>query len=176
MLEEEIIQNAEEYAKKHEKIINYHHDEPETDFEDKKNAYITGARSRDKEINELKNENTRLEIRMESLRDKNKFWEEFINYLNNEAVGDIRSIIEAVADNEQNLFEGYVKVMKTVRDNQKLLIKFKDNEGHEHTAEWQAADNYACWQTTGMLGDDYSGYLLFPTYDDDKYFCLYYEC
>ena len=34
---------AEEYAKKHEKIINYHHDEPETNFDDIKNAYIAGA-------------------------------------------------------------------------------------------------------------------------------------
>lgn len=34
---------AEKYAKKHEKIINYHHDEPETNFEDIKNAYIAGA-------------------------------------------------------------------------------------------------------------------------------------
>lgn len=46
--------NAEEYAKKHEKILNYYHDEPETDFKDKKNVYIAGAHSRDEEVNHWK--------------------------------------------------------------------------------------------------------------------------
>jgi hypothetical protein len=174
MLEEEIKQNAERYASE-----NYHPYGSETNPQYlivSEDSFIAGAHSRDKEVSELEAKNSRLEVGMESLRYKNKFWEEFINYLNNEAIGDTRSIIEAVADNERNFFEGYVNVTKTVRDNQKLLIKFKNNAGNEYTAEWQAADNYACWQTTGMMGDDYSGYLLFPTYDDDKYFCLYYEC
>lgn len=54
MTDVQIIKQAEEYAKKHEKILNYHHDEPETDFKDKKNAYLAGAHSRDEEIAELK--------------------------------------------------------------------------------------------------------------------------
>ena len=52
-LEEQIQKSAEKYAKKHEKIINYHHDEPETDFEGKKNAYIEGAQSILPKIKEL---------------------------------------------------------------------------------------------------------------------------
>ena len=54
MTDEQIEKNAKQYAKKHEKIINYHHDDPETDFEDKKNAYLAGAHSRDEEIEQLK--------------------------------------------------------------------------------------------------------------------------
>ena len=35
-------------------------------------------------------------------------------------------------------------------------------------AKWQTIDNYAVWQISGYLGDDYSGYMLFPTYDDNE--------
>lgn len=66
MTNEQIKQNAEAYAKKHEKVLHYYHgEEPETDFEDKKNAYIAGTHSRDKEIEELKEE-------IESLKENEK--------------------------------------------------------------------------------------------------------
>ena len=41
--------------------------------------------------------------------------------------------------------------------------------------EWQANVNYAVWQTCGACGDDYSGYLLFPTHKDNEYFVLWYK-
>lgn len=36
-------------------------------------------------------------------------------------------------------------------------------------------DHYYVWQTTGYLGDDYSGYLLFPL-KNGKYFKVSYSC
>lgn len=57
----------------------------------------------------------------------------------------------------------------------KLFLEFEDKDT-KYKAEWQTSDNYAVWQTCGMCGDDYSGYLLFPTYKDDEYFCLWYQC
>ena len=81
-----------------------------------------------------------------------------------------------MANNDHNWFEGYVKVEKVINDKQELLLKFTNSKGNKYTAEWQPSDNYACWQTCGMAGDDYSGYLLFPTYKADEYFCIYYNC
>ena len=39
-------------AKRRETILNYHHDDPETDFDKIYDAYLAGAHSRDKEIKE----------------------------------------------------------------------------------------------------------------------------
>lgn len=36
-------------------------------------------------------------------------------------------------------------------------------------------DHYYVWQTTGMLGDDYSGYVLYPL-KDGKYLKVSYNC
>ncbi len=36
-------------------------------------------------------------------------------------------------------------------------------------------DHYYVWQTTGNMGDDYLGYLLFPL-NDGKYFKISYSC
>ena len=74
MSDEQIKQNAEEYAKKHERILNYHHDEPETDFEDKKRAYLAGAYSRNEEVELLKK---KLKIYLEKEEEeKQKAWAE----------------------------------------------------------------------------------------------------
>ena len=104
---------------------------------------------------------------------------EFINYLANEAIGDIKSIIECYTSNESNEFIGYVTVHKYVSSNQKLMIEFDVTENNyemTYKAEWQPYDNYAVYQTVGCYGDDYSGYLLFPTHKDNRYFCLKYTC
>jgi predicted outer membrane protein len=53
MTDEQIAQKAKKYARKHETILNYHHDDPETDFDRIEAAYLAGAHSRDKEIKEF---------------------------------------------------------------------------------------------------------------------------
>ncbi len=123
---------------------------------------------------EEQHENDRLFV--EEAQKRLKFWDEFINYLNNKAIGDKNKIIEAVTNDDFNSFEGYVKVTKTIDNDQKIMLEFYVNGKGKYRAEWQPSDNYACWQTSGISGDDFSGYLLFPTYKDDEYFCMYYQC
>ena len=101
-------------------------------------------------------------------------YKEFIRYLNDEAIGNKDSLIECFCGNTVNIFVGYKTVTKMLIDG-KLYLEFEvDNT--KYKAEWQAIDNYAVWQTCGICGDDYSGYLLFPTYKDDEYFVLWYQC
>lgn len=104
-----------------------------------------------------------------------KTYQEFIHYLYNHAIGDIKPLIECFEGNEVNSFEGYKKVTKELKDG-KLYLIFEDKDGDKLKAEWQASDNYAVWQRCGICGDDYTGFLLFPTYEDDEYFCLWYKC
>lgn len=103
-----------------------------------------------------------------------KFYSEFINYLEDKCCGDNRVIIEVVNNNTYNEFIDYVKVTKSI-DKNKLILHFEVNDV-KYKAEWQPSDNYGVWQTCGICGDDYSGYLLFPTYRDDEYFCMSYAC
>lgn len=41
--------------------------------------------------------------------------------------------------------------------------------------EIRGVDHYYVWQTTGMLGDDYSGWMLFPL-KNGRYFKVNYSC
>lgn len=110
----------------------------------------------------------------ESERNLRITYQEFIHYLSDRAIGNKDYIIEAFDNNEFNNFKGYLKVNKVIKDN-KLMMEFEVDD-MKLTAEWQAGDNYAVWQRCGYCGDDYYGYLLFPTYNDDEYFCLEYKC
>ena len=101
-------------------------------------------------------------------------YQEFIRYLHDKAIGNKDSLIECFDTNDVNIFIGYKTVTKLLI-NDKLLLEFEVDET-KLKAEWQASDNYAVWQTCGVCGDDYSGYLLFPTYKDNEYFVLWYKC
>ena len=106
--------------------------------------------------------------------DSLKTYQEFIHYLSEKAIGNTNYIIEAFDNNEHNQFIGYIEVNKLIVNN-KLLLEF-EVDGCKLKAEWQASDNYGVWQQCGVCGDDYSGYLLFPTHESDKYFCIWYKC
>lgn len=101
-------------------------------------------------------------------------YQEFIDYLADKAIGNTEYIIEEFNNCTYVHFEGYKKVTKEVKDNNLYLI-FQIGDS-TFKAEWQAVDNYAVWQTCGYTGDDYSGYMLFPTYTKDEYFCVNYHC
>ena len=100
-------------------------------------------------------------------------YKEFIHYLHDKAIGNIDSLIERFGDNDVNIFIGYKQVTKKLIDG-KLYLECEVDDT-KIKAEWQAIDNYAVWQTCGICGDDYSGYLLFPTYKDNEYFVLWYK-
>ena len=108
------------------------------------------------------------------LQGQNEFYKQFIKYLSEDKIGDICGILECVAENLTNEFVGYIKVTKEINDKQQVVLNFNIKE-KEYSAIWDTPSNYACWQRT--YGEDsYYGYLLFPTYKDDEYFCMYYEC
>ena len=100
-------------------------------------------------------------------------YKEFIHYLHDKAIGNKDSLIKCFDDNDVNIFIGYKVVTKILIDG-KLYLEFEVDDTKFKT-EWQASDNYAVWQTCGECGDDYSGYLLFPTYKDNEYFVLWYK-
>jgi hypothetical protein len=54
-------------------------------------------------------------------------------------------------------------------DKDKLLYMMQDED------EIRNVNHYCVWQTCGMMGDDYSGYLLFPL-KNGKYFKVNYSC
>ena len=101
-------------------------------------------------------------------------YKEFINYLADKSIGDTSEIIEEFNNCTYVNFEGYKKVTKEIKDNELYLI-FQIG-GANFKAKWQAGSNYAVWQTCGYAGDDYSGYMLFPTHKGDEYFCISYHC
>lgn len=129
-----------------------------------------------KKYDELEQQHAEDELWMQEVNERNKFWKEFWEYITDKAIGDKLSLIQTVHDNEHNWSEGYVKVKKRINEKQELLLDFTTSKGDKRTATWQPSDNYACWQTCGMVGDDYSGFLLMPTHKDDEYFCIYYMC
>lgn len=100
-------------------------------------------------------------------------YKEFIHYLHDKAIGNKDSLIECFDDNDVNIFIGYKVVTKIMIDG-KLYLEFEVDDT-KFKAEWHASDNYAVWKTCGACGDDYSGYLLFPTYKDNEYFVLWYK-
>ena len=101
-------------------------------------------------------------------------YKEFVYYLHDKAIGNTDSMIECLCNNDVNIFIGYKPVTKKLIDG-KLYLEFEVNDT-KYKAKWQASDNYAVWQTCGVCSDDYSGYLLFPTYKDNEYFVLWYRC
>lgn len=103
-----------------------------------------------------------------------KTYQEFIHYLYVKAIGDKDSIIGCFDTNDVNIFIGYKNVTKLLIDG-KLYLEFEVDDT-KLKAEWRASDNYGVWQQCGICGDDYSGYLLFPTYKDNEYFVLWYQC
>ena len=129
-----------------------------------------------KKYDELEQQHADDKMWMQEVTERNKFWNDFMEYITENAVGDKLALIQTVHDNEHNWSEGYVKVKKRINEKQKLLLDFTTSKGDKRTATWQPSDNYACWQTCGMVGDDYSGFLLMPTHKDDEYFCIYYQC
>ena len=110
----------------------------------------------------------------DATEDRLRTLQEFIDYLADKAIGNTENIIEEFNNCTHIYFEGYKKVTKEIKDNDLYLI-FQIGESH-FKAKWQEGDNYAVWQTCGYAGDDYSGYMLFPTHTKDEYFCVNYHC
>ena len=97
----------------------------------------------------------------------------FVDYLVNDCIGDKNTLLATFNDNSYNRYVGKVCVTKELQGSDLFLLF--EAEDVTYKAEWISRGNYAVWKTC-KLEDNYSGYLLFPTGDDNIYFCLYYEC
>lgn len=113
-------------------------------------------------------------IYVERLQREINFYSEFMKYLSESCCGSNENIIEAVNGNDVNIFIGYVEPKKELGNDGHIQFTFEDNN-NLYKAHWEHDYNYACWQRTDGE-DSYSGYLLFPTYNEKKYFLMYYEC
>ena len=98
----------------------------------------------------------------------------FAELENHGFICDIENLYEALDGSSWNI-EGYVEVTKKQDEKNNLFLTFTIHNV-KHVAQWQEDDGYAVWQTTTCAEDDFSGYLLFPTEDENKYFCISYEC
>lgn len=153
------------------------YEETELEFigEDSYRNDITLANAHDT-IEKLRNEQAMDAMYLGSLRDDCKFYKALFNYIINDAIGDKLSAIQTLEENWYNRSEGNVQVTKSLNDKQELILEFADSKGEKYKAKWMPSEGYACYQTCGCAEDDYSGYLLFPTYKDNEYFCVYYQC
>jgi hypothetical protein len=116
---------------------------------------------------------TTLSYNLQEATNSLEFYKEFVKWMTNESIGDIRKNLEAIIDNQNMSFKGYVEVDKYIKGNNIYLSFYLDDK--EYNAIWQPVDNYAVIQWT-TFEDDYYGYMLFPTSNDKRYFCMYYEC
>jgi len=71
-------------------------------------------------------------------------------------------------DEKQSGYSSYQHVR--IKDDKDKLLYMMQNED-----EIRGVTHYCVWQTCGMMGDDYSGYLLFPL-KNGKYFKVSYAC
>lgn len=76
---------------------------------------------------------------------------------------DIEGIVEIVLTDEKR--RGY--------SHKHQCARIKDEKGYLYT-DWNDEGVY-CWQTVGMMGDDYSGYVLHPL-KDGRYLKTSYNC
>lgn len=133
----------------------------------------------DDEIEKLKAENAEYRLWQDDMQRELKSWREFFQYLNGDCVGSTKDIIEELSDMSHWEVLGKVTVERRIGEHGKLLLAF-DIPGAKicprRIAEWQASSNYGVWQTCGMVGDDYSGYMLLPTYKDCEYLCVWFAC
>jgi len=105
------------------------------------------------------------------LNTKLKAYKEFVNYLADKAVGEKDTIIEVVNGSESIKFCGYIEIEEII-NKKEVYFKFLYND-KTYMAQWQPNDNYAVYQRDDGC-DCYYGFLLFPTYDNKKYFLMEY--
>jgi hypothetical protein len=78
-------------------------------------------------------------------------------------------IVDIIETDEKRIGYSAYRHVRIVDDEDHLLYIIID------TDDIRKVSHYAVWQTTGYLGDDFSGYMLFPL-SNGKYFKVGYSC
>lgn len=73
-----------------------------------------------------------------------------------------------LTDDRESGYSNYQHARIVGEDSKRLYMKMPENE-------IRGVDHYYVWQRTGYLGDDYSGWMLFPL-KDGRYFKVHYNC
>lgn len=124
----------------------------------------------------LKEKNDLLLDENKTLTDEMRGNEIFLNYLVERAIGDIELLLHNYHEIENKYVIGYVKAMPIGKNYRGYLVYEFEVKGNKFQAEWYPSDNYGCYQRCGMLEDDFSGYILFPTNINDEFLCIEYSC
>lgn len=99
-------------------------------------------------------------VKLKGLINTKRLWKEMEEENDN---WDIEGIVEIELTDEKR--SGYPTNHQCAR--------IKDDRFYLYT-DWRG-DGVFCWQTVGMMGDDYSGYLLYPL-KDGRYLKTSYSC
>lgn len=135
-------------------------------------AYRQGIRCGASQMAEWK------DMEIESLRDSldhemkhNKSMGEFLEFIHKECKTNRDKVLNEISECCYIDFKGYVEAEESVDKNGWVYHTFT-LEGNEYTAQLQ--HDYSVCQWNGSVEDDFKGYMLFPTYDPKRFYCVYY--
>ena len=130
-------------------------------------------------FDELKEKIEENETWINSLMEENKSYKDLFEYLTKNCLGSCSNVLKILSEESYWHVVGYVDVKKRLTDKGELYFDFKvpneKEEFREHrSAKWEAKENIAVWQTR-HFDDDWHGYILFPTFDDFRYLCVWFQ-
>ncbi len=90
---------------------------------------------------------------------------------------DVKSVKQHLKELEYWKPEGIVEILENnaINDIECARIKDSDDPRIFRKQGEKGIDHIYIWQTTGYLGDDYSGWILLPL-SDGRYWKIYYNC
>lgn len=102
----------------------------------------------------------------------NKSMGEFLEFIHKECKTNSVKVLEEISECFYIDFKGYVEAEESV-DSDGITHHAFTLEGNTYDALLQ--HNYSVCQWNGSVEDEFKGYLLFPTRDPKRFYCVYYE-
>ena len=111
--------------------------------------------------------------KVQTAYDELSTYKEFINYLDKQAIGDMKSNIQRFNEDGENIFHGYIKASKEIKDNSIILALNYEKKYYE--AKWMPIYNNANMIFETDENDNISFLVLLPTKNEEKYFLIEYK-
>ena len=118
---------------------------------------------------------------IEALEKQVKGYKEFLEYLYDNCNGNVKEYVELVAETDHVDFIGYVDAKYEIDRNGKPSVVaevpnfwYGKEEKVKLHFEWQSSHHYI--HQRADFEDSYYGFMLFPTYKANKFYCVYYTC